>query len=152
MCVICPFCTLWVFTRLHFECYSLSIKLIKCNCHTPTHRIKCCTVLSVCCVQIESFPLVRGGARVKPSSLQLILPFSQLNAVTLKGQGTGLSLMHCHSYSNCAASTSGGLKTLPHPLFLQIPWWSAPTGPLGPLGEGFLFPHGLNFQFPSFFF
>lgn len=130
------------FLHLMGECYSLSIKLIKCNCHTPTHRIKCCTVLSVCCVQIESFPLVRGGARVKPSSLQLILPFSLLNAVPLKGQGTGLTLMHCHSYSNCAASTSGGLKTLPHPPFYKFHGGLHPQDPLAPWERDLCFPMG----------
>lgn len=67
-------------------------------------------------VQISAFPHVCGAARVNSNPLLLILPFSLLNALTLKGQGIGLMVIDSHSYSNGSASPLG-LGTLPHPSF-----------------------------------
>lgn len=84
-------------------------------------------------------------------SLQLILPFSLLNAVTLKGQETGLALMDSHSYSNDFASPLGPRDTS------TSPFYKFQGGPhqREPFGREILFSkgHSLGFKFSisSFF-
>lgn len=114
--------------------------------HMLKRKIKCCSILAVPML-CPNFPLFRGGARVKPSTLDLILPFSLLNAVTLEGQGTRLKVMNGHSYSNGAGSPLGASGCFHIPL-LQIPWWSASSGPLG---KGIFVSYGLKISVPFFF-
>lgn len=131
-CTICPASDLLLgFLPSCVWSQSLHIKVMSHN-----H----CTVPSPLCVQIGPFPPVRGGARVKPGSVQLIPSFSLLNAVTLKGQGTGHTLMLRHSYSNCAAATSGASRLFHVRPFHKSHGGLHPQDPLAPRERDLCYP------------